>query len=142
MLRQWVGDDAFFSGWRAFYVSHRYRKGGSDDLRRAFEQASGRDLSQFFDRWVYDDLIPDVTYTVARSPQAITVQFEQRTPVTEMPVVIELRMADGKVVRHQARLDHRRQDVVIPVSGPVRDIRVNPDRVALARFSPRRGPAR
>jgi hypothetical protein len=142
MLRRWVGDDAFFTGWRAFYASHRYRKGGSDDLRLAFEQASGVDLSRFFDRWIYDDLVPDVTYAVARTPQAVTVQFEQRTPVTDMPVVIELRMADGQAVWHQARLEHSRQDVVVPVSGPVREVRVNPDRVTLARFSPRRAPAR
>jgi len=142
MLRRWVGDEAFFRGWRSFYADHRYRKGGSDDLRRAFEHASGLELTRFFDRWVYDDLVPEVFYTVMRTPQALILEFEQRTPVTDIPVTVQLRMADGQTVVHQVRLDRVRQDVTLPVASPVRDIRVNHDRMALARFSPRRTPVR
>ena len=142
MLRQWIGDEAFFRGWRAFYADHRFRKGGSDDLRQAFEQASGRDLTRFFDRWVYDDLVPEVVYTVVRTTESVTLQFEQRTPVTDIPMAVQLRMADGPIVVHQVRLDQARQTVTLPVSGPVRDIRVNHDRVALVRVSPLRAPTR
>ena len=141
MLRRWIGDEAFFRGWQAFYADHRYRKGGSDDLRRAFEQSSGRDLTRFFDRWIYDDVIPEVTYAVVRGPKTVTLQFEQKTPVTDLPVTVRLRLADGTFVEHQVQLDRARQDITLPVSGAVSDIRVNHDRVALARFSPQRGSA-
>ena len=83
-----------------------------------------------------------MTYTVARTPQAITLRFDQRTPETEIPVAIQVRMTDGQTVEHQVRLDRARQDVTLPVTGAVRDIRVNHDRVALARFSQQRTDAR
>ena len=44
MLRGLVGDPAFFSGARAFLERFRYAKAGTEDLRVALEEASGRDL--------------------------------------------------------------------------------------------------
>ena len=65
MLRRLVGDEAFFSGLRAFYAEHRYRKAGTDDLRQAMEAASGMALERFFERWVLDTALPRVRITTA-----------------------------------------------------------------------------
>ena len=43
MLRRLVGDEAFFGGLRRFYDTWRFKKAGTDDLRRAMEEASGRE---------------------------------------------------------------------------------------------------
>lgn len=52
-LRTELGDAVFWAGVRR-YVSDRAGKSArTEDLRRAFEAASGRDLRGFFDRWVY-----------------------------------------------------------------------------------------
>ncbi|MGB5834592.1 MAG: M1 family aminopeptidase [Thiohalocapsa sp.] len=51
MLRVMLGDDDFRQGLRRFYADNRFRTAGFDDLRRAFELISGRDLRLFFDAW-------------------------------------------------------------------------------------------
>lgn len=52
-LRGELGEDSFWSGLR-LYVKERAGQGArSEDLRRAMEAASGRDLRPFFARWVY-----------------------------------------------------------------------------------------
>jgi aminopeptidase N len=53
MLRGIMGDDAFWKGVQAYYRNHRDRNATTDDFRRAMEEASGRDLSQFFRQWLY-----------------------------------------------------------------------------------------
>ncbi len=53
MLRGIIGDDAFWKGIQAYYRNHRDRNATTDDFRRAMEEASGRDLSQFFRQWLY-----------------------------------------------------------------------------------------
>ena len=58
--RRLVGDEAFFTGLRAFYAEHRYRKAGTGDLQQAMEAASGRRLERFFERWVLDTALPRV----------------------------------------------------------------------------------
>ena len=63
MLRQMVGDTAFFDGMTRFYLSSRFRKVGSEDFRFAMEEASNRTLDRFFERWVYGAALPQVTFT-------------------------------------------------------------------------------
>ena len=53
MLRSELGDAQFFRGIRSYYEEHRNSTATSEDLRAAFEKASGRDLRDFFARWVY-----------------------------------------------------------------------------------------
>ena len=52
MLRRKLGDDIFLQGLRRFYAKYRFAHAGYNDLRRAFEQVSGRSLSAFFAQWI------------------------------------------------------------------------------------------
>jgi len=53
MLRERVGDEAFFKGLRDYYNAHREDNATTEDLRRALEKTSGRNLKEFFARWIY-----------------------------------------------------------------------------------------
>jgi aminopeptidase N len=53
MLRGIIGDDAFWRGIQAYYREYRDANASTDDFRRAMEEASGQDLSQFFRQWLY-----------------------------------------------------------------------------------------
>jgi aminopeptidase N len=53
MLRAELGDEQFFRGIRTYYAAHKSSTANTDDLRAAFEKASGQDLKDFFARWVY-----------------------------------------------------------------------------------------
>jgi len=53
MLRSELGDEKFFRGLRIYYEAHRNSTADSEDLRAAFEKATGRDLKVFFARWIY-----------------------------------------------------------------------------------------
>jgi aminopeptidase N len=53
MLRSELGDEQFFRGLRLYYDAHRNATASSEDLRAALEQASGRDLKEFFASWIY-----------------------------------------------------------------------------------------
>ena len=53
MLRKRVGDEAFFKGLRNYYNVHRDANATTEDLRDALEKSSGKNLKDFFARWVY-----------------------------------------------------------------------------------------
>lgn len=53
MLRKRLGDEAFFQGLRAYYAAHRDANATTEDLRAALEKSSGKNLKEFFARWVY-----------------------------------------------------------------------------------------
>ncbi|WP_241093530.1 M1 family aminopeptidase [Xanthomonas sp.] len=52
-LRQTLGEQAFWSGIRRFTRGHAGTSVGSRDFQAAMERASGQDLSDVFDEWVY-----------------------------------------------------------------------------------------
>jgi aminopeptidase N len=53
MLRKRIGDEAFFKGLRDYYKAHREANATTEDLRGALEKSSGKNLKEFFARWVY-----------------------------------------------------------------------------------------
>ncbi len=53
MLRSELGDEKFFRGIRIYYDAHTSSIADTEDLRAAFEKAIGRDLKDFFARWIY-----------------------------------------------------------------------------------------
>ncbi len=51
-LVAWVGRDAFFAGLRAYFERHEWGNSTLQDLLRALESASGRDLSDWSKQWL------------------------------------------------------------------------------------------
>jgi aminopeptidase N len=137
MLRRLIGDDAFMNGLRAFYAEHRYKKAGTDDLRRSMETASGRSLARYFDRWVLDAELPHVRISTTIKPGAVEVAYEQLGEVFDLPVTITLQYADGTSEDVVAALTAASGTAVLPARGPVRGVDVNRDDAALGTFERR-----
>jgi aminopeptidase N len=68
VLRQlvaWVGDEAFLAGLRAHFAAHRFGNATLADLLGAMEQASGRDLGDWADRWLRRERVDTVRAEVS-----------------------------------------------------------------------------
>ena len=63
MLKNQVGERAFFDALRAYYAAHRGSTAVTDDLRAAMEATSKQDLGWFFDQWLRRPGYPEVTAT-------------------------------------------------------------------------------
>jgi aminopeptidase N len=59
-LRETVGEDAFFEILRTWVDDHRYDTGSTEDFVALSEKISGDELSDLFDRWLYDEGLPDL----------------------------------------------------------------------------------
>jgi aminopeptidase N len=52
-LRHYLGDDLFFSGIKSYLQAFAYKPASSCDLRDFLSSATGVDLNDFFDGWVF-----------------------------------------------------------------------------------------
>ena len=52
MLRYAYGDDVFRSAISAFYTDNKFKMATFDNIRKAFEKASGQNLTDFFNQWI------------------------------------------------------------------------------------------
>ena len=61
MLRQVLGDEAYFAGLREFITRFRYRHATDHDLQEVLQETSGKDLDAFFADWVRSDRLADLS---------------------------------------------------------------------------------
>ena len=64
MLRNYVGDDAFFKSLNKYLTSNKFGNGSAHKLRLAFEEVTGKDLNWFFNQWYFGSGHPalDISY--------------------------------------------------------------------------------
>ena len=137
MLRQFVGDDAFFRGIRRFYASERFLKPGTDDLRRAFEAEAGRSLERFFDRWVYGSALPQLRFSYRTGPAPgggleAVLRIDQVGDLFDLPVTVVLQYADKPSVEVVVPVSDRTTETRIALTGALRRIELTTDDGSMA----------
>ena len=132
MLRRFVGDEAFFRGLRRYYADNRFKKAGTDDLRKAMEAESGRSLERFFERWIYDSAIPRLRFSSVQEGQELIVRFEQAGEVFDVPVTVTVTYADGSTSEHLVTLTEATTEQRLPLAGAFRSVDANQDGGAVA----------
>jgi aminopeptidase N len=137
MLRNLLGDDAFFRGIRSYYAAHRHSTATTEDLRLALEKASGINLRPFFKRWIYESGHPryEATWTWQQSGKrggVLTINLRQQQDdaayTNPFPVEIEMPGSRTRVV-----IEPTDKQTVKKVTLPRRPLRVrfDPDETIL-----------
>lgn len=93
MLRNYLGDDAFFAGITEFLKTYEYENAEAHQLRLAFEKVSGKDLNWFFNQWYFGSGHPKLTYTSSYEPvkkQVTLVINQSQDQPFEFPLAIDV----------------------------------------------------
>ncbi|MBL8764505.1 MAG: HEAT repeat domain-containing protein [Phycisphaerae bacterium] len=79
MLRQKLGDEAFFGGLRLYTKRHRLQTVETADLRKAMEEVSGLSLERFFTQWCTRPGTPklEITLSWIEEARALEVNLKQ-----------------------------------------------------------------
>jgi aminopeptidase N len=100
MLRDAIGRAAFDSAVQAFWREHRGGTASWDDLRDAFERASGRRLAAYFEQWLTRRGAPDPRLAAASATRdgalwRVAITLAQSAPAWRVRVPVVLGLADG-----------------------------------------------
>ena len=101
MLRNYVGDDAFFASLHKYLEDNKFNNGSAIKLKLAFEAVTGKDLNWFFNQWYFSNGHPYVRITqqyLADKKQVLVVikQTQTQDKVFELPVGIDVYGETGK----------------------------------------------
>jgi aminopeptidase N len=61
MLRNFVGDSAFFKALNLYLTTNKYKSAEAHNLRLAFEEITGKDLNWYFNQWYFGSGHPTIT---------------------------------------------------------------------------------
>lgn len=141
MLRNYLGDDAFFKGLNRYLKQHEYGKAEAAQLRLALEEVSGRDLNWFFNQWYYGSGHPKLTVQQSYDAQTkkVTLKIHQtQKNLFEFPLDIDV-IIDGKPIRHQVWVAKEENSTLTFDAAKKPDVvLLNPEKVLLAEIEEKR----
>jgi aminopeptidase N len=94
MLRREVGDQNFWKGIQDYYKKYQNSNANTDDFKASMENASGKDLDEFFNQWIYKGGHPVLTGSWSYDAKSKTVNINlvqtQKNQVFKFPLEIAI----------------------------------------------------
>lgn len=84
VLRNYVGDSAFFLTLHNYLQKHAYGNTEMNDLRMEFERTTGEDLNWFFNQWFFTAGHPNIEYNYQATEEKIKLSISQTQ--TDAPI--------------------------------------------------------
>ena len=144
MLRNYLGDDAFFAGLNDYLKTNEYGTGEAQQLRLSLEKVSGKDLNWFFNQWYYGSGHPKISYTTSFEPVkkmvTITINQNQIGENFQFPLAIDV-YENGKPTRKNVWIAAKeKNDFTFQVSKNPDFVNINADGVLLGEFTETKTP--
>ena len=95
MLRNYVGDSAFFKSLNLYLTTNKFGNGSAHKLRLAFETVTGKDLNWYFNQWYFSYGHPklNIKYDYndsAKKAYVYVTQTQNDEKVFKLPVAIDV----------------------------------------------------
>ncbi len=144
MLRNYLGDDAFFAGLNDYLKTNEYGTGEAQQVRLSLEKVSGKDLNWFFNQWYYGSGHPKISYTTSFEPVkkivTVTINQNQISENFEFPLAIDV-YENGKPTRKNVWVAAKeKNDFTFQVAKNPDFVNINADGILLAEFTETKTP--
>lgn len=140
MLRNYLGDEAFFKGLNNYLITNKYKAAEVHNLRMAFEEVTGEDLNWFFDQWFLGKGHPIVftTQSVNTDDKTVTISTTQKQatddfPIYKLPVTFAIWDDKGKR-SEKVIIDSINQSFTFSYSGELKNVLFDENQVLLGKF--------
>ncbi|GAA5085539.1 M1 family metallopeptidase [Chryseobacterium ginsengisoli] len=135
MLRNYLGDDAFFAGLNDYLKTYEYQNGEAHQLRLSFEKVSGKDLNWFFNQWYFGNGNPKIKYSYTFEPVkkqiAVVIEQTQDQPF-QFPLAIDV-YDNGKPKRYNVWVNAEAKNIFnFDVSKNADLVNINADGILVA----------
>ncbi len=131
MLRNYLGDEAFFTGLKMYLTEYKYKAAEVHQLRLIFEKLTGKDLNWFFNQWYFGAGHPkiEISYDYNTLRKTVTVNIVQLQSETfQFPFALDI-FENGKRTRYKVFVEGKDASFTFPYNKQPTLIQVNADGV-------------
>jgi aminopeptidase N len=139
MLRNYLGDEAFFTALTVYLNEHKLSSVEIHDLRLTFEKVSGLDLNWFFNQWFlaagHPELFISYEYNELGKKEIVTIEQMQdltHTPLYKLPLAIDI-YSFGKKERHKVTLTKQKESFSFDMMAKPNLVNVDADKMLLCK---------
>lgn len=144
MLRNTLGDTAFFKSLNYYLTNFQYSSADVDQLREAFEKISGEDLNWFFNQWYKRSGHPQLRVTKSWSDidkkEIVKINQTQnldKYPLYRLPLAIDFYFNDS-IIRKSILFNQTEQSFSFPMSQQPAAVVVDGDRTLVGTIKTQR----
>lgn len=134
MLRNYVGDSAFFKSLNKYLTSNKFKSAEAQQLRLAFEEVTGQDLNWFWNQWYYGSGQPDlnITYDYSNGKARVIVEQNQKSgKIFKIPTAIDVYSRGANKKRYKVWLENKADTFYFASASKPSFINVDADKVLL-----------
>jgi aminopeptidase N len=136
MLRNYVGDDAFFKSLNKYLTDNKFGTGSAHKLRLAFEAVTGKDLNWYWNQWYFGAGHPklDISYFYNPENKFVSVYVKQTQTtdkVFKLPFAIDVWVA-GKKSRYDVWMNNKVDTFTFAASSKPDLVNVDANKILLA----------
>ncbi|MBS9774416.1 MAG: M1 family peptidase [Tenacibaculum sp.] len=134
MLRNYLGDEAFFKGLNTFLNDNKYGTAEAHQLRLALEKVSGKDLNWFFNQWYFNSGHPklSISYDYNELDKTVTVNINQSQIFKDFQFPLAIDVFEGnKPKRHNVFVKDRNSSFTFKYNKKPELIQINANGVLL-----------
>lgn len=140
MLRNYVGDKAFFKSLELYLKEHAFGTAEIHDLRMSFEEVTGEDLNWFFNQWFLASGHPRLEVSHYQKGNVLTVEVKQnqdlnKTPVFNLPVVLGIWVDEEKAWEYPVEINASYEKFEFEIEDTVRLVLFDAEQQLLAEVS-------
>jgi aminopeptidase N len=136
MLRNYLGDAAFYKGLNIYLKTNAFKNGEAQQLRLAFEEASGLDLNWYFNQWYYGAGHPilDISYKWddATKTETVYLQQNQDGQTFKLPMAVDI-YAGGTKTRHKVWMNNKTDSLTFKLTTRPDLVNVDADKILLVK---------
>jgi len=134
MLRNFVGDSAFFKSLNLYLKTKKFGSAEAHDLRLAFEDVTGQDLNWFWNQWYFGSGHPKLDinydYDTAGKTARVFIKQTQSGKIFKLPFAIDVYQGSEKK-RYKVWAEHQADTFTFQTVSKPNLINVDGDKILL-----------
>ncbi|MFA5328967.1 MAG: M1 family aminopeptidase [Prolixibacteraceae bacterium] len=136
MLRNFVGDSAFFKSLKLYLTTRKFQSAEAHDLRLAFEEVTGQDLNWFWNQWYFSNGHPiiDISYEYDSADKTAKVYLKQTQTgkIFKFPIKVDIYQGSEKK-RYNVWVDQKVDTLTFPSNLNPSLVNVDADKILLCK---------
>jgi len=134
MLRKELGDTIFHKAIRAYYSQYANSNADTRDLQKVFEKTSGKDLSAFFDQWLYSPGVPEIEvkwFNAMKTGKTVVVVRQLQEKGFVFPLTLKFTGRSGKTTIKKVNIINRYTEFEFELDPGISKLELDPETALL-----------
>ena len=130
MLRREIGDEQFWKSIKAYYQKYKFDNALTEDFKKVVEEISHKDLTTFFNQWLYGVGQPDLNLQWKNNTNEVVIsvdQIQKTKTIFKFPLELLIKFEDGTTKLKTFHIDQKEKKFTLPVLSQVTKIIMDPN---------------